>query len=69
VARDKAKDDLYFNCTQDHEAEYVAGLYPATAKKEVKDFLERACRTKLLNNATHQQVYDLIDKQLGYKQA
>lgn len=68
MARDKAKDDLYFNCTQDHEAEYVAGLYP-DREEEVKDFLERACRTKLLNNATHQQVYDLIDKQLGYKQA
>lgn len=69
MARDKAKDDLYFNCTQEHEAEYVAGLYPETVKKEVKDFLKRACQTKLLNNATHQQVYDLIHKQLGHKQA
>ena len=28
MARDKAKDDKHFNCTQAHETDYVAGLYP-----------------------------------------
>lgn len=45
MARDKAKDDKYFNCTQNHEADYVAGLYPH-AKEQVKTFLASACEKK-----------------------
>jgi hypothetical protein len=67
VARDKAKDDIHFNCSQDHEANYVAGLYPH-AKQEVKTFLAQACKEKALSNATHKQVYDLIHQKLGHKQ-
>jgi len=67
MARDKAKDDKHFNCTQTHEADYVAGLYPH-AKQEVKTFLASACEKKILNNSTHKEVYDLIKKELGHSQ-
>ncbi|WP_339538280.1 hypothetical protein [Pseudomonas sp. RA_15y_Pfl2_54] len=65
MARDKAKDDKYFNCTQTHEADYVASLYPH-AKDEVKTFLALACLNKTLHNSTHKEVYELIEKKLGH---
>jgi hypothetical protein len=44
VARDKAKDDKHFNCTQAHEADYVASLYPH-AREEVKTAVVKLIRT------------------------
>ena len=67
LARDKAKDDKHFNCTQAHEADYVAGLYPH-AKEEVKTLLASACKDKTLHNSTHRDVYELIKRKLGYSQ-
>jgi hypothetical protein len=67
MARDKAKDDKHFNCTQAHEADYVADLYPH-AKEEVKAFLASACKDKSLHNSTHKDVYDLIKRKLGHSQ-
>lgn len=67
MARDKAKDDTHFNCTQPHEADYVAGLYPH-AKEEVKTFLASACKDKTLYNSTHKDVYELIKRKLGHSQ-
>jgi hypothetical protein len=67
MARDKAKDDKHFNCTQPHETDYVAGLYPH-AKEEVKTFLASACKSNALHNSTHKEVYDLIKTKLGHSQ-
>jgi hypothetical protein len=67
MARDKAKDDKHFNCTQPHETDYVAGLYPH-AKEEVKTFLASACKSKVLQNSTHKEVYELIKTKLGHSQ-
>jgi len=67
MARDKAKDDKHFNCTQTHEADYVASLYPH-AKEEVKTFLASACKDDSLHNSTHKEVYELIKRKLGYLQ-
>jgi uncharacterized protein (DUF2236 family) len=67
VARDKAKDDKHFNCTQAHEADYVASLYPH-AREEVKTFLSSACKDKSLHNSTHKDVYELIKRKLGQSQ-
>ncbi|PWB33715.1 hypothetical protein DCO48_08640 [Pseudomonas sp. SDI] len=64
MARDKAKDDKYFNCGQTHEAEYVAGLYPSQ-KIVVKNFLKTACAANTISNATHKEVYELIHNKLG----
>jgi hypothetical protein len=67
MARDKAKDDKHFNCTQTHEADYIASLYPH-AKDEVKTFLASACKDNTLRNSTHKEVYDLIKQKLGHPQ-
>ena len=42
MARDKAKDDKMFNCSQDHEQAYVANLYGKNAEN-VKNFLITNC--------------------------
>ncbi len=67
MARDKAKDDKHFNCTQEHETDYVASLYPH-AKDEVKNFLATACMDKSLHDSTHKDVYELIKLKLGHSQ-
>ena len=50
MARDKAKDDLHFNCSQQHETDYVAGLYPEKHKQDVKNLLSKACKENTLKN-------------------
>ena len=48
MARDKAKDDKYFNCSQEHEINYVSGLYAKSS--EIKSFLIIQCRNGKINN-------------------
>lgn len=64
MARDKAKDDLYFNCSQPHEKAYVANLYPGAVDK-VEKLLTRACQTNAIHKSTHKEVYALIHQELG----
>lgn len=64
MARDKKRDDLLFNCSQDHEITYVAGLY--SDKAGVIKFLKENCRNGTIKNFTHMEVYKLIKKELGY---
>jgi hypothetical protein len=64
MARDKAKDDKFFNCSEKHEIEYVAGLYTNTSK--VREFLKSKCKNNQINYSTHMQVYELIKKELKY---
>ncbi len=64
MARDKAKDDVYFNCSQEHELNYVANLY--VSSNEVKQFLKRKCSDGTINYKTHYEVYTLIKNELGY---
>ena len=64
MARDKTKDDLYFNCSQPHEKSYIANLYPGAAEK-VEEFLTFACKTNAIRNSTHKEVYALIHQRLG----
>jgi len=64
MARDKAKDDKYFNCSQQHEHDYVANLYPNPGK--VKEFLKRKCQSGKISNSTHLEVYRLIQSELGF---
>jgi hypothetical protein len=63
MARDKAKDDEYFNCDQEHEFTYVANLYADHDK--VYNFLKDQCGKKI-NYSTHAEVYQLIKDELGY---
>jgi hypothetical protein len=64
MARDKAKDDKYFNCSENHELVYVSGLYVNSDK--VKAFLKEKCADKTISYSTHMEVYELIEKELDY---
>lgn len=65
MGRDKARDDKFFNCSEEHEINYVAGLYAERAK--VKEFLIANCKTGKIKYSTNLQVYELIKKELGYE--
>jgi hypothetical protein len=64
MARDKAKDDKYYNCGEDHERNYVSGLY--ANKSSVSNFLIKKCEDGSINYSTHTEVYELIKNELGY---
>jgi len=64
MARDKAKDDKMFNCAQQHEQDYVVGLYSWWNQAAVRKFLIDGCNSNLIKNCTHQQLYALIKKNL-----
>lgn len=64
MARDKSKDDKPFNCDQEHELKYVSGLY--TLQYMVYDFLRRKCFDKSIKYSTHDQVYKIIQQELGF---
>lgn len=64
MGRDKARDDKYFNCSEQHEIDYVAGLYDESDK--VRDFLVKKCADGTIHYSTNLQVYQLIKDVLGY---
>ncbi len=65
MARDKARDDKFFNCSEEHEDNYVASLY-GTNKDKVSDFLVEKCDDNTINYSTHTEVYELIKDSYGY---
>lgn len=64
-AKDKARDDALFNCSQQHEIDYVASRYPQARRDEVKQLLLARCKDKTFHHATHAEVYAQIRKELG----
>jgi hypothetical protein len=64
MGRDKAKDDKLFNCSQEWELNYVAGLY--IEKQIVLEFLKDNCKKGTIKDFTHMEVYKLIERKLGY---
>lgn len=67
MARDKAKDDKLFNCSEEHERNYVATLYGANRKSNVLTFLTTGCNNKTIFHSTHLEVYKMIKAGLGYE--
>lgn len=65
MARDKAKDDSLFNCSQDYEFDQVAGHY-GIYKTLVMIFLKKSCENNDIYHSTHREVYQLIKDKLGY---
>lgn len=65
MARDKAKDEKYFNCLQESELKYLSELY--TMNNEVKDFLIFVCERRIITNSTYKEVYEYIKRELGYE--
>ncbi|HIC3280322.1 TPA: hypothetical protein ACW4KA_001942, partial [Campylobacter jejuni] len=66
MARDKSKDDNLFNCSQDYEHDHVVRQYPKEYQDKIRDFLKKACQNKKIYHSKHKEVYDLIEKELGY---
>ena len=64
MARDKARDDEFFNCSQEHEFQYVSGLY--SEKEKVYKYLKEKCADGTIKYSTHMQVYEMIANDLGY---
>ena len=64
MARDKAKDDELFNCNQQYEIDYVAGLYGEKVKDEVKQFIKDGCEDGTIKDLTHAELYQLIKDEL-----
>lgn len=64
MARDKAKDDKYFNCDQEHEFTYVSNLYIDSDK--IHSFLKNQCSSNKIKYSTHTKVYQLIKDEFGY---
>ena len=65
MARNKAKDDLLFNCSQYHENTYISNLY-GDDSDEISIFLDDKCEDNTINNFTHMDVYKLIKSKYGY---
>lgn len=65
MGRDKAKDDDLFNCSQQHEEDYVVGLYSDDEQEKVREIIRQACEDNVFNNSTHEFVYDHINKELA----
>ena len=65
MGRDKSKDDKFFNCSQEHEIDYVSGLYGDNSDK-VSKYLKEKCKDGSINYSKHIEVYEMIKNDLGY---
>ncbi len=52
------KEFEYFNCDEDYELDYVAGLFEET--KKVKKWLEENCENNTINNTKHMDLYQML---------
>lgn len=60
-----ASDHKYFNCSEEHEFKYVSELYEDSEK--VYLFLKESCKNDKIKYSTHEEVYQLIQDNLGLK--
>lgn len=59
------KDYKLFNCSQDHEHNYVVSLYIDT--KGVRAWLKKECKPGgKIKNTTHKELYEML-KNAGYE--
>lgn len=66
MARDKSKDDKFFNCSQESEHNYVIGLYSHEKRDKVRSLLVGFCKNGTLKYSTHREVYLTIQQNLGF---
>ena len=59
-----ARDNEHFNCSQEHEFNYVSKLY--TEQIKVYNFLKASCEEGDISYSTHKEVYEMINKKFGY---
>jgi len=65
MARDKAKDDLLYNCSQDYEEDYIVEIYDTDNQDDVRNLLQEACKDGRIYYSKHMEVYELIQEELG----
>jgi hypothetical protein len=54
----------YFNCSEQHEHDYVVSQYEKLNGIIVREYLEQWCEDGTIDNSTHKEVYDLIEEEL-----
>ena len=64
MAKDESKDYQFFECDQQQDLDYVAGLYDQ--KDQVYDLLHQEREKNTINYSTHVDIYELIETRLGY---
>lgn len=64
MSKDKARDDKFFNCSEQHEVDYVAGLYEDS--EAVRNLLKKRCADSTIHYSTSLEVYEIIKKELGF---
>ncbi|MFR4480056.1 MAG: hypothetical protein ACLUBL_12135 [Fusobacterium sp.] len=58
-------DHKFFNCSEEHEREYIIRQYPQNARDIVRSYLYISCVDGTIKNSTHEEVYNLIKTELG----
>lgn len=61
-----SRDWEYFNCSEEHEYNYVARLYYDKENETVKEFLKRKCESGEIKNSKHKEVYKILEDN-GFK--
>lgn len=56
--QNKNRDNEFFNCSQEHEVDYVAKQY--RDPEAVKKFITEKCREKVISYWTHKQLYEYL---------
>ena len=56
-------DHALFNCSQDHEINYVASLY--LEHQKVREYLKEKCADGTISHWTHKKLYEHLESQ-GY---
>lgn len=59
-------DHKLFNCSEQHEHDYVTSKYTKEQRLSVRAFLKLKCHDNTLYYSTHKEVYELIKKELGF---
>lgn len=55
-----------FNCSEQHEHDYVVSLYAKEHRKEIREYLKLWCELGVIKNSTHADVYSLIKTLLNF---
>ena len=54
-------DHALFNCSQDHEINYVASLY--LEHQKVREYLKEKCADGTISHWTHKKLYEHLESQ------
>ncbi len=61
-----SKDWNEFNCNQEHELNYVLGLYKLQDRSAITQWIKNACKSNELNHTKYIVLYSKLEK-AGFK--